>query len=83
MDDALAALGDPIAGVLRSRIDDARLAIAVYGRPRALQSVLHAGDRIELVAPLAVDPRAARRQRVRQRRGEGSDRRWKRRPETP
>ncbi len=83
VDDALAALGDAIAGPLRSRIDDARLAIAVYGKPRALHSVLRDGDRIELVGALAVDPRAARRQRVRQRRGEDSDRRWKRRPDTP
>jgi len=65
---------------LRARIDDADLAVAVYGKPRTLQSVLHDGDRIELVGPLAVDPQAARRQRVRQRRSEGADRRWKQRP---
>lgn len=83
VDDALSALGDTRAAALRARIDDASLAVAVYGKPRALQSVLRDGDRIELVGPLVVDPQTARRQRVRQRRSEGADRRWKQRQGTP
>lgn len=83
IDDALAALGEALAGGLRARIDDASLAVAVYGKSRTLQSVLHDGDRVELVGPLAVDPRTARRQRVRQQRSDGADRRWKQRRGTP
>lgn len=83
IDDALSALGDPPAAALRAGIGDAGLAVAVHGKPRTLQSVLNDGDRIELVGPLVVDPQTARRQRVRQRRSEGADRRWKQRPGTP
>lgn len=83
IDDALSALGDTHATALRARIDDASLAVAVYGKPRTLHSVLRDGDRIELVGPLVVDPQTARRQRVRQRRSESADRRWKQRPGTP
>jgi len=77
--DALAALGEPLAGTLRTRIDDGRLAVAVYGRPRSMGSRLRDGDRIELVGELVVDPKTARRLRVQQRRDEGADPRWKRR----
>lgn len=79
IDDALAALGEPLAGTLRARIDEAALAVAVHGRPRARRAVLHDGDRIELVGELVIDPKAARRMRVQQRRAEGHDSRWKRR----
>jgi len=87
IDDALDALGEPLAGTLRARIDrdadpDAdgdALAVAVYGRPRTRATRLRAGDRIELVAPLVIDPKTARRLRVQQRRCDGEDTRWKRR----
>lgn len=39
---------------------------AVWGRPVALSQMLLAGDRVELTRPLATDPKAARRARVRQ-----------------
>lgn len=76
---ALDALGEPLAATLRSRIEADALGVAVYGKPRALESVLSDGDRVELVAGLVVDPRTARRLRVQQRRAEGGDPRWKRR----
>lgn len=79
VDDALSALGEPLAASLRARLGDARLAVAVYGRPRASDSTLHDGDRVELVGELAVDPKTARRQRVRRLRDEGADPRWRRR----
>jgi putative ubiquitin-RnfH superfamily antitoxin RatB of RatAB toxin-antitoxin module len=77
--DALDALGEPLAATLRSRIEADALGVAVYGKPRALESVLNDGDRVELVACLVVDPRTARRLRVQQRRADGGDPRWKRR----
>lgn len=43
-------------------VDPARL--AVYGRLVALQDGLHDGDRIEILRPLAIDPKQARRQRA-------------------
>lgn len=79
IDDALAALGEPLAGALRARIERGELMVAVYGKPRSRRAVLHDGDRVELVGELLADPKAARRQRVRQRRDEGADPRWKRR----
>ena len=36
---------------------------AVWGKPVELQQVLQAGDRLELVRPLRVDPKVARRER--------------------
>ncbi|MBS0445571.1 MAG: RnfH family protein [Proteobacteria bacterium] len=40
-------------------------AIAVWGRPRALTSALLDGDRVEVLRPLRVDPKDARRLRQR------------------
>lgn len=77
--EALDALGDPLAATLRTRIGNGALALAVYGKPCALDTVLNDGDRIELVGALVIDPRTARRERVQQRRAGGDDPRWKRR----
>ncbi len=77
--DALDALGDTVAARLRARVGSNELAVAVYGKPRALDAVLNDGDRVELVGALVIDPRTARRMRVRQRRAEGGDPRWTRR----
>jgi len=79
VDDALAALGQALAAMLRARIEGTVLAVAVYGKPRSRDTVLTEGDRVELVGKLLADPQAARRRRVQQRRAEGSDPRWKRR----
>ncbi|MGH8030430.1 MAG: RnfH family protein [Arenimonas sp.] len=48
-------------------VDPARLAI--FGRAVGLDSPLHDGDRIELLRPLQVDPKEARRRRAGARRG--------------
>lgn len=37
---------------------------AVHGQRAALDTVLHGGDRLELLRPLVIDPKAARRQRA-------------------
>ena len=49
------------------RVDPARL--AVFGRAVGLDSPLHDGDRIELLRPLVMDPKEARRRRAGARRG--------------
>ena len=36
---------------------------AIWGKPVELQQVLQAGDRLELLRPLRVDPKVARRER--------------------
>lgn len=38
--------------------------LAVFGRPVTPASLLHDGDRIEILRPLAIDPKDARRQRA-------------------
>lgn len=53
-------------------VDASRL--AVFGRAVGLESPLHDGDRIEILRPLLVDPKQARRERA-----SG----FKRRPEPP
>jgi putative ubiquitin-RnfH superfamily antitoxin RatB of RatAB toxin-antitoxin module len=49
------------------QVDPARL--AVFGRVVGLDSPLHDGDRIELLRPLVMDPKEARRRRAGARRG--------------
>jgi uncharacterized protein len=41
------------------------LVVGVWGKARALDTVLRDGDRVELLRPLIVDPKEARRQRYR------------------
>jgi putative ubiquitin-RnfH superfamily antitoxin RatB of RatAB toxin-antitoxin module len=57
--EALAMAVLPVPGLV---VDPARL--AVYGRTVELTSPLHDGDRIEILRPLQVDPKEARRQRA-------------------
>jgi putative ubiquitin-RnfH superfamily antitoxin RatB of RatAB toxin-antitoxin module len=59
------ALGLPDAPGLE--VDPSRL--AVFGRAVGLDSPLHDGDRIELLRPLLLDPKEARRRRAGARRG--------------
>lgn len=40
--------------------------IGIWGRAVALETVLKAGDRVEIYRPLAIDPKAARRLRAAQ-----------------
>lgn len=48
-------------------IDDAALAVGVFGRLCGMQQTLHAGDRVEVYRPLAYDPMESRRRRARHR----------------
>jgi uncharacterized protein len=54
------------------------LAVALHGRRVPPDRVLRAGDRIELLAPLVVDPKLARQRRADKRRRESGDERWQR-----
>ena len=47
-------------------------AVARHGRPVALDTVLRDFDRIEILRPLRVDPKEARRRRQRHRSGSGN-----------
>ncbi len=38
--------------------------LMIYGQKVSLETKLHSGDRIEILAPLPVDPKAARRHRI-------------------
>ena len=43
-------------------LGDQPLRIAVWGQPAALDDALQPGDRVEILRPLKIDPRAARRE---------------------
>ena len=58
---ALAA-ADLATAIPEAVVDPARL--AVFGRAVTLADGLHDGDRIEILRPLALDPKQARRQRA-------------------
>ena len=45
-------------------LDAAALGVAIFGKLVALDTVLGDGDRVELLRPLVVDPKEARRRRV-------------------
>ncbi|BBB67029.1 hypothetical protein UNDYM_2776 [Undibacterium sp. YM2] len=45
-------------------IDVSVLKVGVFGKLKALDSQLHAGDRIEIYRPLVADPMEARRRRA-------------------
>lgn len=53
-------------GVLRDcpEIDLARERVGVHGRLVALTDVLREGDRVEILRPLAADPKTGRRRRA-------------------
>lgn len=52
----------------RHRLAAADLALAIFGKRIEPQQGLRAGDRIEILRPLAADPKEARRLRARGRR---------------
>jgi len=60
--DALAA-ADLAARVPGLALDPTRL--AVFGKSATLETVLHDRDRVEILRPLQVDPKQARRRRAR------------------
>jgi putative ubiquitin-RnfH superfamily antitoxin RatB of RatAB toxin-antitoxin module len=45
-------------------IETAEMPVGIWGKPVSRDSVVSAGDRVELYRPLEVDPREARRQRA-------------------
>jgi putative ubiquitin-RnfH superfamily antitoxin RatB of RatAB toxin-antitoxin module len=65
-------LGDVIkkSGVLAAHpeLDLTQLAVGVFSRPRALDELVHDGDRVEIYRLLLVDPKEARRHRAQLRR---------------
>lgn len=54
------------SGILREfpEIDLPRCGVGVFGRPRALEDAVSAGDRIEIYRPLLADPKEIRRRRA-------------------
>lgn len=56
------------SGVLQRHpgIDPARQPVGIWGQLRPLDTLLRAGDRVEVYRPLQVDPKEARRLRQRQ-----------------
>jgi putative ubiquitin-RnfH superfamily antitoxin RatB of RatAB toxin-antitoxin module len=52
-----------------AQCDLATHSLAVYGRPATADTVLREGDRIEILRPLQVDPKLARKRRQSRRRG--------------
>lgn len=67
--DALAALrGHDRCGALLDGLARGELTTAIYGERCDAASALHPGDRVELLAGLAVDPKLARRLRAEKRR---------------
>ena len=59
-----ALLRSGIAELCREILPDTAV-LGVYGRVVSADHVLREGDRLEIYRPLAADPRAARRERVR------------------
>ena len=85
--DALAASGFmPSLGIELAQLTadaaarrvDGRWAVAVYGRRVGLGEPLFDHDRVELLAPVVVDPKVARQRRAEHRRQERGERRWAR-----
>lgn len=62
-----ATVGDAVAasGVVAALgIDATTLAFAIFGRRATAATILHDGDRVELLRPLTIDPMEARRLRA-------------------
>ncbi len=54
-----------------SRIEPDKLTLAVRGREVNPQTLLREGDRVEILRPLTIDPRQARRRRANLKSGAG------------
>lgn len=57
---------------------DAPWAVAIVGRRVSLDEPLHPDDRVELLAPVVIDPMLARQRRAEHRRRLAGERRWAR-----
>lgn len=76
--DALAALrADETAAGVVERLARGELQPAIYGERCDAGALLHAGDRVELLAGLVVDPKVARRRRVDKRRALEPHGKWR------
>ncbi|VVE28497.1 protein RnfH [Pandoraea morbifera] len=53
-------------------LDLARMKVGVFGKVRALDAAVEAGDRVEIYRALRADPKVARQRRVEKVRHEGS-----------
>ena len=54
------------SGILaRHGLAAAQLQLGIFGKKIAHESLLHEGDRVEILRPLAIDPKEARRRRAR------------------
>jgi hypothetical protein len=79
-------IGDAIAAAVEAGVIDAPmrerigqgLEIAVFGKRRESGDTLFEGDRIELLGPLVVDPKLARRRRAQVRRDAVERDKWRR-----
>jgi len=56
------------SGVLERHPELTTLKLGVYGRLRQPESPAQQGDRVEIYRPLAIDPKEARRERVKKKR---------------
>lgn len=63
---------------LQARRVDGPWAVSIYGRRVGPDEPLHPHDRVELLAPVLVDPMVARQRRAEHRRREAGERRWAR-----
>jgi len=76
--DALTALrADEEAAAVSERLARGELQTAIYGEHCEPGAMLHAGDRIELLAGLSVDPKVARRRRAEKRRAAAPRGKWR------
>jgi uncharacterized protein len=81
--DAVAASGLAAPGAAPGSAPDGSRAraygLAVHGRRVEASRTLADGDRVDLLAPLLVDPKVARQRRAEKRRRDSGDVRWSRR----
>jgi len=76
--DALTALrADKGSAAVVERLARGELQTAIHGERCESGALLHAGDRIELLAGLSVDPKVARRRRVEKRRALDPRSKWR------
>ena len=60
------------------QLDWSKHGLGVYGKRKTLDCLLHDGDRVEIYAPLSIDPKMARQRRVDKQRRDKPNR-WSRR----
>jgi putative ubiquitin-RnfH superfamily antitoxin RatB of RatAB toxin-antitoxin module len=73
-----ATLYDAVLEAGYGHVDWSCHGLGVYGKRKHPHSLVHPGDRVEIYAPLTVDPKVARQRRVDKKRKEKPDR-WIRR----